>query len=421
MKIREILKKMRNDKIFVQIACLIVSVALWVMVMIDINPILEDTYTNVPVTVRNLSALENSNMAFMNSDRDNLTVNIKVSGYGTQLNNIKKSDFSAYIDVLGFSEGTTNANVVILGPNGVKIESYYPSQITCKIDSVISKVMDVKVNYEGNVANNFYRGDGEVNPTSVKITGPRSIVDSAKSAVATVNVEGASSDLVKTVPVRIYDGLDNEIFMTVPTDNVLVSVPVYPTKFVNIIPKITGVPSDGYNVTNVTVSPNKIKIAAPQDVLNKISELELEVLDVTGVNKNVVLTKHILNTDGLFIIDLQSQPVVTAFVEKTIEKDLIYNFSEINFTNLKTGLEIINNIDNKTIITAKIIGSESVINKFTKDDLIINADLSNATSGVNQVVLKSESKKEVDKIYLNINTIAVEIKNLINEEQTDIQ
>jgi YbbR domain-containing protein len=196
---------------------------------------------------------------------------------------------------------------------------------------------------------------------------------------------------------------------------------VYPTKLVNIIPKITGVPSAGFNVTNVTVSPNKIKIAAPQDVLNKISELELEVLDVTGVNKNVVLTKQILNTDGLFIIDLQSQPVVTAFVEKTIEKDLIYNFSEINFTNLKTGLEIINNIDNKTIITAKIIGSESVINKFTKDDLIINADLSNATSGVNQVVLKSESKKEVDKIYLNINTIAVEIKNLINEEQTDIQ
>ncbi len=421
MNIREILKKMKNDKIFVQVACLVVSVALWVMVMIDINPMLEKNFTNVPVTVRNLSALENSNMAFMNNDKDNLTVNIKVRGYGSQLNNISKSDFSAYIDVLGFSEGTSNANVVILGPNGIQIESYYPSQIACKIDSVISKVMDVKVNYEGNVANNFYRGVGDVNPTSVKITGPRSIVDSAKSAIATVNVDGASSDLIKTVPVRIYDGLDNEIFMSVPTDNVLVSVPVYPTKYVDVIPKITGIPSSGYNVTNVTVSPNKIKIAAPQDVLNKISVLELEELDVTGVNKNVVLTKQILNADGLFIIDLQSQPVVTAVIEKSIEKDLIYNFSEINFTNLKDGLEIINTSDITTIITVKIIGPESVINKFTKDDLSINADLSNVIPGVNQVILKSELQKEVDKIYLSINTIAVEIKDLSNEEQTDIQ
>lgn len=421
MNIREILKKMKNDKIFVQIACLIVSVALWVMVMIDMDPKLEKNFTNVPVTVRNLTALESANMAFMNNDKENLTVNIKVRGYGSQIKSLSKSDFSAYIDVLGFSEGTSNANVVILGPNGIQIESYYPSQIACKIDSVISKVMDVNVNYEGNVATDYYRGDGVANPTSVKITGPRSIVDSAKSAVATVNVESAKSDINKTVPVRIYDGLNNEIFMSVPTDNVSVSVPVYPTKYVNIIPKITGIPLVGFNVTNVTVSPEKVKIAGPQDVLNKISELYLEELDVTGVNKNVVLAKQILNSDGLFIIDLQSQPVVTAVVEKTIEKDLTYNFGEINFINLKEGFEIVNNSDNNTIISVKVVGAESVINKFTKDDLVINADLSDVTSGVKQVLLKSESKKEVDKIYLSINTIAVEIKSLNGEEQTDNQ
>ena len=117
MNIREILKKMKNDKIFVQIACLIVSVALWVMVMIDINPILEDTYTNVPVTVRNLSALENSNMAFMNSDKDNLTVNIKVSGYGTQLNNIKKSDFKWGVVVAKLKYDSTGIVIYMIVTN----------------------------------------------------------------------------------------------------------------------------------------------------------------------------------------------------------------------------------------------------------------------------------------------------------------
>jgi len=415
MNIRGILKKLKSDKIFVQVACLIVSISLWVMVMVDTNPKFEKNFTNVPVSVRNLSVLESSNMAFMNNDKDNLTVNIKVRGYGDQLNNLTKSDFSAYIDVLGFPEGISNANVVVLGPNGVEIESYYPSQIACKIDSVISKVMDVTLNYEGKPANDLYSGEGTANPTSVKISGPRSIVDSAIKAVATVNVEGSAADVVKTVPVRIYDGMNNEIFMSVPVNNVQVSVPIYPTKYVSLIPKITGVPIEGFNVTNVTVNPEKVKIAGPKDVINNIYELRLEDLNVTGSNKDISASKQILDTDGITVVGLNSQIVVTAMIEETIAKEFTYSLDEINFINLKDGLEIVNNADKNAVLTVKVIGNESIINKFTKEDLKINADLSNAKVGMNQVLLKSETDIDVDNIDMSFKTVQVEIENKTQE------
>lgn len=415
MKLKGILKKLKSDKIFVQIACLIVSISLWVMVMVDINPMFEKNFTNVPVSVRNLSVLESSNMAFMNNDKDNLTVNIKVRGYGSQLNNLTKSDFSAYIDVLGFSEGISNANVVVLGPNGVEIESYYPTQIACKIDSVISKVMDVTLNYEGNPSNEMYSGEGTINPTSVKISGPRSIVDSAKSAIATVNVEGATSDVTKTVPVRIYDGMNNEIFMSVPVNNVQVSVPIYPTKYVSLIPKITGAPIEGFNVTNVSVNPQRVKIAGPRNVIDNIYELRLEELNVTGANKNISAAKQILNTDGIFVVGLNTQIVVTASIEETIEKEFTYNIDEINFVDLTEGLEIVKASDKNTLVTVKVIGTESIINNFTKEDLKIIADLSNAKIGINQAVIKSETDKDVDRIDLSVKTVQVEIANTIQE------
>ncbi|MGB4440381.1 MAG: CdaR family protein, partial [Sedimentibacter sp.] len=139
--------KIKNDKLVIQITCLVVSVILWMVIMVETNPLYENNYTNIPVTIRNLDALENSNFAMMNTDKDNITVNVKVKGYGEQLDKISKSDFSAYIDVLGYGEGITNAKVEITGQNGVEIVNTYPSQIACNIEGIISKVMDVTVQF----------------------------------------------------------------------------------------------------------------------------------------------------------------------------------------------------------------------------------------------------------------------------------
>jgi len=208
--------KIKNDKLVIQITCLIVAFVLWMIVMLVTNQTLEQSYPNVSVTIRNLSALEKSNLVIMNQDKENITVTVKATGLTEQLEKISSRDFSAYIDVLGFNEGITNAKVEVVGPSGVDVVGVYPSQIACNIEGVISKVMDVTVQFEGEHAKNYYRAQTVPNPSSVKITGPRSVVNSADKAVATINIEGAMDDVVKTVPVRIYDDTDNEIFLSAP-------------------------------------------------------------------------------------------------------------------------------------------------------------------------------------------------------------
>jgi len=400
--------KIKNEKLFIQIACLICSVVLWVMVMVQTNPILGDTITNVPVTIKNLSALESSNMILMNVGKDDLTVNVKVRGTSEQLNKINKSDFSAYIDVLGFGEGTRNAKVEIIGPSGIEIVDPYPSQIACVVESIISKVMDVYVQYEGSQSEEYFKAEGTSNPSSVKVTGPRSIVDSAKSAIATINVDGAKNTVVKTVPVRIYNGTDTEIFMSVPTDNVEVSVPIYPTKYVNIKPNVIGEPLAGYEILNITVNPSKVKIAARQDILDSIKELEIEVLDITGAYHNVLSSREILSDNGLIILGLEDSPVVNVSIEKIVQKDLTYKLEEIEFSNLKEGYEV--NLENlNNLVTVTITGTTSVVNKFAKSDLQITADLSGTVLGKNQVNIKSVTDKTLKSILLSTNTIEVEL------------
>lgn len=409
--------KIKNDKLIIQVTCLVVSVILWIFIMVETSPLLENTYTNIPVTIKNLSALENSNLVMMNTDKDNLTVSVKVEGYGEQLNNIKKGDFTAYIDVYGYGEGITNAKVEISGPSGVEIVNTYPTQIACNIERIISRVMDVTVQYEGNPADSYYKSLPLSNPSSVKITGPRSVVNSASHAIATVNIEGVTNDLTKTVPVRIYDGTDTEIFMTSPVGNVEVTVPVYPTKYVNLIPMVTGTPLAGYQLVDVTVNPEKVRIAARQDILDTIKELSLAELDISGAYNNILSSKDIMNTDGLILMDLTTTPVVNAVIEEVIEKEFVYKTSDIQFVNMKEGSHV-SPVNTEQDITVKVVGTSSIVTSLKKSDLILSSDLSQAAAGNYSVNVECITDVKLNSISLSQNTVDVTVTAPVSPTET---
>lgn len=408
--------KTKNDKLIIQITCLVVSVVLWAVIMFETNPPIENPYNSIPITIRNLSALENANLMIMNSDKDHLTVNVRVRGTRDQISKLNRSDFSAYIDVLGFGEGVTNAKIDITGPNGIEILSTNPAQIPVKVESIISKVMDVTVQFEGKQAENYYKTLPLSNPSSVKITGPRSVVNSASMAVATVNIANANDNIVKTVPVRIYDGTDTEIFMSAPVENVEVTVPIYPTKYVNITPNVIGTPEEGYQLVNVTVKPERVRIAARQDILDTINELNLSELDITGAYNNILSTRDILNTDGLILLDLTTAPVVNATIEKTIEKEMVIDPSKIKFVNIQNDYRVILS-ENQSDISVTVTGPSSVVNQLKIDDLTLTADMQDVGLGIQDVSIVCTTEKLINNISMEQEIINVEVIETAQNEE----
>lgn len=408
--------KTKNDKLIIQITCLVVSVVLWAVIMFETNPPIENPYNSIPITIRNLSALENANLMIMNSDKDHLTVNVRVRGTRDQISKLNRSDFSAYIDVLGFGEGVTNAKIDITGPNGIEILSTNPAQIPVKVESIISKVMDVTVQFEGKQAENYYKTLPLSNPSSVKITGPRSVVNSASMAVATVNIANANDNIVKTVPVRIYDGTDTEIFMSAPVENVEVTVPIYPTKYVNITPNVIGTPEEGYQLVNVTVKPERVRIAARQDILDTINELNLSELDITGAYNNILSTRDILNTDGLILLDLTTAPVVNATIEKTIEKEMVIDPSKIKFVNIQNDYRVILS-ENQSDISVTVTGPSSVVNQLKIDDLTLTADMQDVGLGIQDVSIVCTTEKLINNITMEQEIINVEVIETAQNEE----
>jgi YbbR domain-containing protein len=268
--------------------------------------------------------------------------------------------------------------------------------------------MEVSVQPEGNQPNNYYKAQAVPNPSYVKITGPRSIVNSADIAVATINIDGAIDTVVRTVPVRVYDDMDNEIFFSVPTGNVEVTVPIYPTKYVPLKPMVVGVPEEGYEMVNVTVKPERVRIAAKQDVLDTITELPLEELDITGTFNNILTSKNILNIEGLILLDLETSPVINTVVEKIIDREFTFTKDDIQFINISDNTDVIME-ENEEDISVIVSGTSTLINSLNKDDIILTVDLAEKTLGMNTVNLGYVSEFTFKNIIISKATINVEI------------
>ena len=410
--------KIKNDKIAIQIACLIAAIALWMTVMLVTNQTLEKPYPNVSVAIRNLSALENSNLVIMNPDKENITVTIKATGLTEQLNSISSRDFSAYIDVLGFAEGTRNAKVEVIGPSGVDIVSVYPAQIACSVEGVISKVMDVTVQSEGVQANSYYKAQTMSNPSSVKITGPRSVVNSADKAVATININGATDDIMKTVPVRVYDDMDNEIFLSAPIGNVKVTVPICPTKYVDFVAAVVGIPEEGYDLVDLVVKPEKVRIAAKQDILDTIKELNLEEIDITDAYNNMLTTGNILNAEGLIFLDMETAPLVNAVIEKIIQREFKYSYNDIQLINKNENtVAVLEKTEEE--ITVTVLGTSTLVTEMEKDDLILTVDLSETIRGLNTVSIEFVSEYTFKNVMISKQTVNLEIIEATREAQEE--
>lgn len=410
--------KVKNDKILIQIACVCIAIVLWANVIIEENPKMENTITTIPISVKNISALEQSNMVFMD-DIDDFTVNVRISGYREELLKISKKDITATIDLLGnFTEGTNKIQVDVNVPGNVELIDYSPKYLTCKIESVISKTLDVQVKYTGNQALGYEAIYGAANPSTVIVKGPRSVVNSATEAVAEVNVEAAESTIVKNVPIRIFSDTGSELSLDLSHSVVEATIPVYPFKFVPIKPTYVGVPLEGYKVVNISAEPDKIKIAAPQEILDKITEVQTEPLDITESYYNVSAAKKILNDGSFYILDNSSTPTIKATIERIIQKDFVYTFDDLQFINIPEGTNV-KKPDEDTTFIVTVDGVTSVINQFTKDDVKLVVDLTGAVVGANELNIDIQTETELEKKSINHQTVSFELIEETDNSTTD--
>jgi len=389
------LKKIFTRNLGMKIGALAFAFLLWSFVITDTNPMREKVFRDIPVTFTNAESLKERNLTTSQPLSELLpTATVTVQARAQNLQYVTDSiinvtvDLSPVTDVGEYTLRLQGATTTTIGTI-VKIQ---PETITLSVEEIVTRDVPVEVQVVGDKQDDLYYGAPVISSSTVQATGSRSNLQDVAKAVCYVDIDDVDSSIKASYPVTFLDSADREIpsdrFSGIPS--AIVEVPIYPQKEVPvdanaILAGISGIP-EGYEIQSITLSPETVQVAGSQEVIDRISSIELEPLSLENRTGEVVLSAEVDAPDGVIAVTPAEVEVHLSVVQP--QGSATYDAMDVGIKNLGDGLEA--SLEPASIdITAT--GAQEALDDIHASDILPFVDLAGLSEGTHTVQVKFEN------------------------------
>ncbi|MFO7662525.1 MAG: CdaR family protein, partial [Chloroflexota bacterium] len=254
------------------------------------------------------------------------TVQIRLEGPDSLLQEVTPDDFLATLDVSSVTSGeTTPVNIVVTGRKpGVNISFITPEQIDVQLEQEVTRDIPVRLDLRGSVARGHAQGEPFLEPSTIRVSGPASQIDPLEFALVTAFLNSTAETLVERAQPILYDvtgrvagatGLvlnANEVIVTVPVEELA----GFSEKLVTV--EWRGEPAPGYRLLSVTADPPSVLVEGRPAQISRLTSVKTEPIDITGLNQSFQQTAILVLPDGVTVdpeqtinVDIQIEPILT--------------------------------------------------------------------------------------------------------------
>ncbi len=390
-----------------KVLALFLAVALWAG-LITQDPTLtrEKTFVDVPVSIVGADTLKRNGLIVISDLSANPpTVRLKVDVPQKEYGNVTASNYNVRIDL---SRISISKDQEIPGEQEIKIiassTSAYGTVVEIVPDTLKVEVDNYTTQYrtpvtpvlEGELPPGYYSSFPSVNPPTVAISGPKSLIARVNGAVATYDQSTlpAKEGLVRfSVPLVLVDATrepisSNLIEVTsesVLLKNAIVEQTLYNTKTIDLSQAALtkGTPKDGYRVKSVSVTPSQILAAGRPESLAQIDHLFLDApVDVSSAAESFNSVIKVRLPDG--IVYLSSTSVTVTVEIEPVGSNRSFDNLRISTVGLADGLSLA--VD-KSRGSVTISGPKLWLDSLRGSNVTLSADLTGLKEGVHNVPL----------------------------------
>lgn len=371
-----------NNKI-VMLFSIILSFIFWVVLSTSSSESTTKLITDIPISVNLSQNAKESGLTVFGAD--DIKAEVSVTGNRLVLGQLSKNDIQITAQQSANMINSTGKYTLELSAKKNSMLTDYefatsvsPKFITVFVDRYKSQEFEITPNIKFTANPNYFVAPVALSESKVTVSGPESVV----SSIASVTVDDEISDtLSKTVdlhnlPINLFDSNGNKINTTnllLSANAVDANITVLQRKFVNISPEFTSVPS-GFNVKSILqqVSPSRIEVAAPNEVISDLTMLQLEPIDFSKINlDNYQFEQTIkLPTDCRSLANIYKSNVklnLLGFQERTIVT------KNIKFENLPEDKIA---VFHTASMPLQVIGPVNQIRSISEADVSVAVDLS---------------------------------------------
>lgn len=389
------MKEKLLNNLSLKILSAVCAIIIWIIIVNVYDPSTSVTVSGVEVQLVNTESLTEKEYAY--DVVDGSKISVYISGPRSIVTDIKAKDIVATADlsnVTVFSDYVDiDVKVVKDGVSASSIEiAPKTTAIRLKIENRVTKTFNIDTELVGTPADGYVIGGQQISPSSVKVTGTSSVVDSISSVKVSYDVSGATMNISDAAPIKLYDSQGTEIVddrIELSKTAVDIRVNVLMTKTVPVTYKTKGTPADGYRVSGIDQAVTEAVIAGTEDVLRDVNSIDVpdSAIDVSGLNADKIFHVRLSSyLPGNITVMSEGVVNVTVRIYPVSEREISVPVTGIVLSNLPQGYNI--SFGDVTAVNITVTGEQSVLTALTVTGIIPTIDLSGIKEGDNTLRLK---------------------------------
>lgn len=385
------LEKLFENKQFLIVFALVMSVMLYFTVAMVNNDTITYTIHNVPVNL-DLQAANLTSLQLYVVEGEDQTVDVEVLGSRKVVGQLTASS-EMLATTAKISEITSKGKHSIQVVSAVNtddlpftIVNYSKSRIEVELDRMKKASFTIAPITKGvSSPPGYFYEDAVVTPNVVNVTGPEAEISKIASAEIELELaEPLDHTYARDIPIVLKDAQGNAINI----DEKHVTIDVTEAQLVITVLTETGLPLEVDFLTPprnfpaedlreyMTMSSNYVMIAGPSDVIERLTEIHLGYIDIKELRPENSAYSFSVALDDISnqIISLDNINSVTVEFD-TSDWDS-NNFTLSNITPINVPLDKDVKIVSTQINDVEIVGTRAAMENITADDIVAELDLS---------------------------------------------
>lgn len=382
---------------------LVVAVLLWNFVVTSNTSITRTkTLSNLTGYISGQSTLETYGLSLLENPSDalsNISVQIDVSQ--SEYAKPSAANVQVTLDLSRVrSVGTQEVPLKATTSYG-RVVRIIPESLTLTFESLDSRLIPVNVQISGEKDKKSWYNVSRSNPSVLTISGASSVVQSIASAYAYVDVTDEKESFIAAEKYVLLDSDGNEIpqsMLNRSSSSISVSVDVYPTEDIpvstDLANVVTGQVKPGYVIESVTIQPDKITVAAEEELLAGLTELHIEPISVEGLSQSIAARAKLttlsafkyVSADEVYVSINIAEEKVGAWIESV----------SVNYMNKSENIQLSEEVDT---IRVYVTGPRSVIATLQDEGFTAAVDLENVGEGVQTLPIIFPTEAYPDVVF----------------------
>lgn len=344
--------------IVIKIVSVLLAILLWLYVLNIDNPYKNKPLT-IPIKVENINTLQEKGLALKN---DNFTRNVEVIIRGREevLNKISPGDFQAILDfskVKSVDDKTLKIDF-IYDIDDITITVMIPRSVNIELEKIEKKAFPLQVELTGQPKENYKIINMTQVPESVTLEDVESVINQVASVKSFIDISNLDDDKTVKQECKVYDKNGKEI--TKLSKNLSVEVKLEVAKEVPVNLVVTGKPAQDYLEGEKKISPEKVLIAGPKEIVSGIAGLKTEPVSIENSRENVSTKTAISLPEGVRLVNSPKEVLVNITIESLVNK---------SFTIAKDDIAILNFSDEELLDFEIVTESVEITLKGKQADL----------------------------------------------------